>query len=170
MLLILSRIKTNYIDKFMLHLIIMDNDKTCFFIGNRHAPSDIKEQLAEVIEQHINEFDVTTFIVGRYGNFDSLVTGVLQDIKKRHTNIELYLLAPYALVQKIEIPVGFDGTFFPEGLETVPMRYAIVKANRYMIQHSDYLISYCHHIGNTRKIVEYAQRCERKGLIKVTLL
>lgn len=139
-------------------------------MGNRHTPSDIRGQLADVVERHITEYGVTTFTVGRYGNFDSLVSGVLREAKKRHNNIELYLLAPYALTQKTEVPIDFDGTFFPEGLERVPLRYAIVQANRYMVQHSDFLISYCHHIGNTRNIVEYAQRREKKGLIKVTLL
>ena len=56
-----------------------------------------------------------------------------------------------------------------EGLEKVPMRYAIVQANRYMVQHSDYLIAYPG-MGNSRKIVEYAQGREKKGLIKVTLI
>lgn len=139
-------------------------------MGNRHTPSSITDQLTEAVKRHITEYGVTTFTVGRYGNFDSLVTGVLRDLKKQYTNIKLYLLAPYALTQKTDVPIDFDGTFFPEGLEKVPLRYAIVQANKYMVQHSNYLITYCHHVGNTRNIVEYAQRREKKGLIKVTLL
>lgn len=146
------------------------NEKTCFFMGNRHTPSSIKDQLSQVVEQHITGYGVTTFTVGRYGQFDNMVKEVLREAKKRHPDIKLYLLAPYALDQPIEPPKDFDGTTFPEGLENVPKRYAIVQANRYMVQRSDYLISYCKHIGNTRAIVEYAQRREKKGLIKVTLL
>ena len=146
------------------------NDKKCFFIGNRHTPQSIKEQLANVIEKHITEYGVTIFTVGHYGNFDSLVIGVLQEIKKRYPNIQLYLLAPYALNQKIKAPDEFNGTLYPDGLETTPMRYAIVKANRYMIRNSDYLISFCKHVGNTRNFVDYAKNLEKKGLIKVTLL
>ena len=37
------------------------------------------------------------------------------------------------------IPPGFDGTFYPPGMETVPKWAAIVHANRYMVEHSDYL-------------------------------
>lgn len=146
------------------------NNKTCFFIGNRHTPVSIKSKLIEAVEQHITEYGVTTFTVGHYGSFDTLVREVLREVKKHHEYIKLYLLAPYALNQKIEQPDGFDGTFYPEGMEKVPKLYAIVQANRYMIQHSGYLISYCHHIGNTRNFVEYAQRREKKGLINVTLL
>ena len=139
-------------------------------MGNRHTPSSITDQLTEAVKRHITEYGVTTFTVGRYGNFDSLVTGVLRDLKKQYTNIKLYLLAPYEKKKKTDVPIDFDGTFFPEGLEKVPLRYAIVQANKYMVQHSNYLITYCHHVGNTRNIVEYAQRREKKGLIKVTLL
>lgn len=144
--------------------------KTCFFIGNRDTPSSIEQQLAEVVEQHITQYGVTIFTVGHYGSFDSLVSIVLKKIKKQYPHIELYLLAPYALNQKREIPNGFNSTFYPKGLETVPKPFAIVQANRYMIQNSDYLISYCNNIGNTRNFVEYAQEREKKGLIKVTLL
>ena len=139
-------------------------------MGNRHAPADIKGQLAETVEKHITVYGVNTFTVGHYGAFDSMAIGVLQELKKRYPDIVLYLLAPYALTQKRDVPENFNGSFYPEGLEKVPFRYAIVQANRYMVQNSDYLISYCRHIGNTRKIVEYAQRLEKKGLIKVTLL
>lgn len=145
----------------------MNDSKTCFFIGNRHAPSDIKGQLIKVVEQHITEYGVDTFTVGHYGEFDHIVQSVLRELKKHHESIKLYLLTPYALTQKKDIPEGFNGSFYPEGLETVPMRYAIVQANRYMINKSDYLIAYCHHIGNTRNFVEYARR---RGLIKITLL
>ena len=148
----------------------MNDRKSCFLMGNRHTPSSIREQLIEVVKQHIMEYGVNTFTVGHYGGFDSLVIGVLRELKKSYPDIVLYLLAPYALNQNREAPAGFNGTFYPEGLEAVPLRYAIVQANRYMVQHCDYLITYCHHIGNTRNIVEYAQRREKKGLIKVTLL
>ncbi len=145
------------------------SEKTCFFIGSRHATIRIKDKLAEAVEKHITEYGVTTFIVGHYGSFDSLVRDVLRETKKRHENIKLYVLAPYALNQNREAPEGFDGTFYPEGLEFVPKRYAIVQANRYTVQQSDYLISYPG-VGNSRKIVEYAQGREKKGLIKVTLI
>ncbi len=145
------------------------NGKTCFFIGSRYASSSIEQQLMEAVEKHIIEYGVTTFTVGHYGLFDSLVIRVLRDAKKRHKDIKLYLLAPYALDQNRKAPEEFNGTFYPDGLEFVPKRYAIVKANRYMVQHSDYLISYPG-VGNSRKLVDYALGREKKGLIKVTLI
>ena len=146
------------------------NRKTCFLIGNRHASRIIKEQLSETIKKHIIDYGVNIFTVGHYGSFDSLAKEVLREIKESYSDIELYLLAPYAFNQEIETPKGFDGTIYPEGMEKVPKQFVIIQANRYMIKNSDYLIAYCRYIGNTRNFVEYAKRQEKKGLIKVTLL
>jgi len=59
-------------------------EKTCFFIGNRHTPYGIREQLAKVVEQHIIEYGVRVFTVGNYGSFDNLVQCVLRDSKKNN--------------------------------------------------------------------------------------
>lgn len=145
-------------------------NKTCFFIGNRHTPSSIKQQLIDVVERHITEYGVTTFIVGHYGAFDFLVQNVLKELKKKYYNIKLYLLTPYAFNQLKEVPESFDGNYYPEGLETVPRPFAIAQANRLLLKYSDYLIAYSHHIGNTQKFINYAQKREKKGMIKITQL
>lgn len=65
-------------------------------------------------------------------------------------------------------PKGFDGTFYPPGMETVPKRLAIVRANRYMTEHSSHLIAYAWHpASNARELVEYARSRERKGMIHI---
>lgn len=53
-------------------------------------------------------------------------------------------------------PDGFDGTYYPPDMEQVPRRVAIVRANRYMIDHVDYLIAYAWHpASSARELVEY---------------
>ena len=54
-------------------------------------------------------------------------------------------------------------------MEAVPKPYAIVRANQYMLRHSEYLICYCRgYPGNTRALVEAALRLEREGRIRIT--
>lgn len=80
--------------------------------------------------------------------------------KAVHPGITLLLLLPYHPAERpVKLPPGFDGTFYPPGMESVPRRYAIVRANRYMIDHVDYLIAYAWHpASNARDMVAYAQR------------
>ena len=141
----------------------------CFFIGHREAGDELLPALTAAVERHITEYGVTSFMVGRYGNFDKMTARVVIDAKKRHPEVTLTLLLPYHPFDRpIPVPVGFDGTFYPPGMETVPKRAAIIKANYYMADHSSHLIAYAWHpASNARDLVEYAQTREKKGKIHV---
>lgn len=145
---------------------------TCFFIGHREAPDTLLDELSAVVERHITEYDVTEFVVGRYGRFDALAAKCVKAAKKRHPEVTLTLLLPYhPYDHPTPTPAGFDGTFYPPGMETVPKRAAIVRANRYMVEHSEYLIAYVKHsVSNARELVEYAQKWEKRGMIQVAIL
>jgi len=146
--------------------------KTCLYIGHREAPDSLFPILAAEVERHITEYGVTDFVVGRYGRFDSMAAQCVKAAKKRHPEVTLTLLLPYHPYDRpIPTPHGFDGTFYPPGMETVPKRAAIVRANGYMVDHSDFLIAYAWHpASNARDLVEYAQRREKQGRICVMLL
>lgn len=141
---------------------------TCFFIGSRYASEAIRRPLDEAIERHIVEYGVDEFVVGHYGSFDLEAIGALRRAKRRHPEIVLLLLIPYHPHDRpIETPKDFDGTFYPEGMEQVPKRLAILRADRYMVDHSDHLIAHVRYGGNSRDLVDHARRRERRGLIRV---
>lgn len=134
--------------------------KSCFFIGRREAPEKIYLALYAAVEQHIVEYDVTEFIVGRYGEFDRLAASVVKATKRFYPDVKLTLLLSYHPVEQ-PLPKldGFDSTFYLPGMERVPRKVAIVRANRYIVDHADYLIAYAWHpASNAREIVEYAKR------------
>ena len=137
-----------------------DSMKICFFIGHREASSEILPALTEAIEQHITEYGVTEFIVGHYGGFDRMAAKAVIAAKERHPGITLSMLIPYHPAERpVNPPLGFDHTFYPPGMEKVPRKFAIVRANRYMVDHADYLIAYAWHpASNARDLAEYAQR------------
>ena len=110
----------------------------CFFIGHRETPDTLLPQLFAEVERHIIELGVSDFVVGNYGRFDSLAAKAVKKAKKHYPEVMLTLLLPYHPYDRpVPTPNGFDGTFYPPGMETVPKRVAIVKANRYMADHSD---------------------------------
>ena len=146
--------------------------KSCFFIGHREASIEILPALAAVIEQHIVDFGVTEFIVGNYGNFDHMAATVIIAAKERYPEITLSMLIPYHPAERpVKLLPGFDNTFYPPGMEKIPRRFAIVRANRYAVEHVDYLIAYAWHpASNARDLLEYAQKRERQNLIAVTVI
>ena len=134
--------------------------KSCFFIGHREADERLLPILTAAIERLITEEQVSFFYVGGYGGFDRIAATAVMRMKLHHPEITLMLVLPYHPGERpIETPNGFDGTYYPEGLEKVPRRYAIVRANEIMAKQSDWLISYVRHgASNSRSILEYAQK------------
>ena len=134
--------------------------KSCFFIGHREASEEIYPALYAMVEQHIVEYRVREFIVGHYGGFDRLAASAVREAKRCHPDVRLVLLLPYHPAERpVQTPAGFDGTFYPSGMEGVPRKVAIVRANRYVVDHVDYLIAYAWHpASNARELVRYAQK------------
>lgn len=143
--------------------------KRCFFIGHREASDDLLPALRAAIEQHIVEYGVTEFLVGKYGGFDRLAAQSVIEAKQKHPEITLTLLQPYhPSERKIDLPQGFDDSCYPPGQESVPRQVAIVRANRYAVDHSDHLIAYVWHAGsNARNILDYA---EKRSSLHITRL
>ena len=143
--------------------------KRCFFVGHRETGSDILPIVRETVIRYRQEWNVREFIVGHYGGFDRIAARAVMEAKKLCPDIILGMLLPYhPEEQKIELPSFFDMSIYPLGAETVPKRFAISYANRYMIDQSDYLIAYVSHsVGNSSQLLEYAYRRERQGQIHV---
>lgn len=133
--------------------------KTCFLFGHRDVPDDLRPHIESAVEYHYTKLGIRQFIVGRYGNFDRIAGIAVRAVRLRHPDIDLRLLLPYHPAERaVEAPPGFDGTFYPEGMENIPKKFAIVRANQYMIQHADTVICYVKHFGNTRALLEQAQK------------
>ena len=143
--------------------------KSCFFVGHRDAPERIQSQLTTAVERLIVEENVGYFYVGQYGSFDRMAALSVKQLKTKYPFISLYLVLPYHPAERsVPAPADFDGTYYPEGMETVPKRYAIVRANKQLVKSSDWLLVYvCHPGSNARNLLEYAQRREQKGLIHI---
>ena len=146
--------------------------KSCFFIGHREASSEILPALRDAVEQHIVEYGVTEFIVGHYGGFDRMAAKAVIAAKEQHPEITLSMLIPYHPAERpVKLPPAFDNTFYPPGMGNVPRKLAIVRVNRYVVDHVDYLIAYAWHpASNARNLLEYARKRERKNLLVITLL
>ena len=143
--------------------------KTCFFIGHREADERVLTILIDTVHRLIRDENVRFFYVGGYGGFDRLAGVAVREAKKRYTDVTLNLVLPYHPGErKIELPPGYDGSYYPEGLEKVPKRYAIVRTNKIMVDSSDWLVCYVKHgVSNSRKLLEYATNRAEKGLIQI---
>ena len=140
--------------------------KACTFFGHRELYENLESVLFQAIKNLIVHENVDTFYVGNQGQFDSLVHRVLKNLEKKYP-IHYAVVLAYMPTNKTEYD-NLSDTMLPEGLETVHPRYAIDRRNKWMIDHSDYVIAYVTHSwGGAAK---YASLAKRKGKIVFSLI
>lgn len=129
----------------------------CTFFGHSQCP-DLRSELRDAV-MRLSGDGVDMFYVGDNGRFDAQVRSVLSELGLRYGVVLAYL------------PKGggadFDDTMFPEGLELVHPRYAIDRRNRWMLERSDYVVTYVHHgWGGAAKFAALAER-QGKRMIRL---
>lgn len=140
----------------------------CTFFGHRDCPVAIKPRLRATVVELIERYGVDRFYVGRQGAFDAMVRSVLRELA------EVYPHISYAVVLE-RLPDGkqkpdmrdFSPTIFPDGLETVPPRFAISRRNEWMLRQSDYVVAYITH--GWGGAAQYVEKAARMGKVVVNL-
>ena len=137
---------------------------TCCFFGHRDTPSHIANKLRILLPQLVTEKQVTHFLVGNEGAFDRMVATVLSELQKEYPNLKCYVVLAY-LPQKETALLPLE-TIYPEGLESVPKRFAIDHRNKWMLKQSDITVGYVRFsTGGAQRYFEMAKR-QGKELIQ----
>ena len=121
----------------------------CTFFGHRFISDKTEPALRSALVDLIENRGVDLFYVGNHGSFDGMVRRVLRELSKKY-EIRYFVVLAY-------IPEKRDGsdhddysdTILPDGIETVPKRFAITYRNKWMLRGSDYVVTYVtHEIGS----------------------
>ncbi len=132
----------------------------CTFFGHRDCPDAVEPKLREVLIDLITNHGVDMFYVGNQGWFDAIVRRVLRDLKQEYPQINYAVVLAYMPGKQIEYD-GYSDTMLPEGIESVHPRYAISWRNNWMLQQSDFVVTYITHSWGGA--VQYARRAEHLG-------
>lgn len=136
----------------------------CTFFGHRNCPSSIKPKLHDVLKNLIEKEHVDLFYVGNHGAFDAMVRIQLRELEQIYPNIRYAVVLAYLPQKSNEFdPQDYSDTIFPEGIETVPKRFAISWRNRWMLKQADYVVTYVTHSwGGAARFAEMAKRQHKK--------
>ena len=130
----------------------------CTFFGHRDCPDDIRESLKNTLENLIENREANTFYVGNQGAFDRIVLSVLRELAKKYPLIRYFVVLAY--LPNPKLPDGHAETILPDGIETVPPRFAIARRNRWMLRQADIAVVYVRHrVGCA---AQYAGEAERQ--------
>ena len=114
---------------------------TVTFFGHRDTQKETEPALRLTLIDLIENKNATVFYVGNHGNFDAMVRRQLEDLSKTYP-IKYYVVLAY-MPSKNDTPDGHS--ILPEGIETVPRRFAINYRNKWMITKSDIVVTYVTH-------------------------
>jgi len=141
---------------------------TCIFCGHSRLYRQtefIKEKCLTVVEKIIVSGSTDSFLIGNYGDFDSIAASVCLNLKKKYPQITVSLVVPYYRPHLDDYDreryARFDSVITP-GLEEVPYRYRVLKANEYMVDQADTVIAYVKYDGGAAKTLAYAKRHKHK--------
>lgn len=140
------------------------------FAGHRNVfGGDVREKVEEAIAAILKEDTSFEFYSGGMGEFDSLCEAAVRSAKasNRQFNIKLIYVAPYMMntlnTNKEYYEHYYDEILIPGELEGVHYKAAITKRNRWLIDHSDYLIAYVFRDhGGAYTTLRYAQKKDCK--------
>ena len=132
----------------------------CTFFGHSDAPEAVKPALKAAIIELIEKENVTGFFVGNHGNFDRMTISILSELTKTR-NIRFYVVLAYPPTEKDTDYLAH--TVLPDGIETVPPRFAINYRNKFMLENADFVITYVTHSwGGAAKFKQMAEKKQKR--------
>ena len=135
------------------------------FFGHRDSRESLRPALRETVKNILEQHPGAVFYVGSEGGFDGLVTSVLKEISSDYPTMKCYKILAYLPKEK---GADFPPTLYPEGLETVPKRFAICRRNEWMLAKADLVVTHAvSPAGNATKMKALA---ERKGKTVINLI
>ena len=130
---------------------------TITFFGHKDTPKNIEPTLRTTLIDLIENKNVTVFYVGNNGSFDTMVRRQLEDLSHTYPITYSVVLA-YLPTKKSEYD-DYTNTILPEGIETVPKRFAISYRNKWMVEQADIVVTYVtHSFGGAAQFKAMAER------------
>ena len=130
---------------------------TVTFFGHKDTPKEIELALRTTLVDLIENHGATEFYVGNNGNFDTMVRRHLENLSQTYP-ITYNIVLAYIPTKKSEYD-SFTNTLLPEGIETIPKRFAISYRNKWMVEQSDVVVTYLtHSFGGAAQFKAMAER------------
>lgn len=128
---------------------------TCTFFGHRDAPIKTEPLLKAILTDLIENKDVDLFYIGNHGNFDAMARKILSELSKTYPITYRVVLAYFPKDE-----TEYSGcSVLPDGIETVPPRFAISFRNKWMLKKADYVVTYVTHpTGGAAQFKSAAQK------------
>lgn len=130
------------------------------FFGHHDTPVSIQSTLEALIRNLLNNDPHPLFYIGTHGSFDSMALETVRKMKPFYPQMKYAVVLSRIPGQNTAFNPFFDcETLVPDGIESTPPRFAIIKRNKWMLSKADIVITYVTHgLGNAYKLNEAARK------------
>ena len=136
---------------------------------------EYEQTVLRVFEERIGDASAELYFDG-YGAFDAFAYHCGKIYQKTHRNVSLIFVTPYMTesYQKTHLfyqKARYDAIIYPT-LENVPLKFAISKRNRWMVECADLVITYItHSYGGAYQAYKFAKARQKEllNLSKINL-
>lgn len=132
----------------------------CTFFGHRDTPTEIEPILYSALIDLIENKKTDTFYVSNNGNFDRMAEKNLRKLKEIYPQIIYYIVLAY-FPHHSNYYRDYSNTIFPKELENIFPRFAIIKRNDWMLNKSDYVVTYVKYTASNS--AHFVEKAKRKG-------
>ncbi len=146
---------------------------TISFIGHSFVYSKglVKNAVKDKIREIFNGEKLICYI-GGYGDFDEICANACHELRMDGVELEIVLVIPYNDISARSktndaLKSGlYDSSLYPP-IEKVPLKYAILQRNKWMLSNADVIIAYIkHNFGGAYQSLQ-AAGCGRDKVINV---
>ena len=147
----------------------------CCGFGHRdYFPAEYDDALRETVRRLYKKEKVCKFYTGGMGDYDRAFASAVRSLKRDHQEVRLHLVLPYYSnrinTDKREaeyLKELYDEIYIPDFLSGIHYKSAITLRNRWMVDHSDHVISaVIYDYGGAYQAVGYAEK-QGKKLINI---
>lgn len=130
-------------------------------IGHREIShfSLLEKRLEHTMEALIRQNEFVEFYIGRNGEFDILAASVFTRMRERlgKERCAMILVLPYPVADQPYYEKYYDEVILPLPKD-IHRKAAIEMRNRWMVDHTDLLLSWVEHRGGAFALTQYARK------------
>ncbi len=135
------------------------------FCGHSKAFINFKKEKLINIFKKLSSNSPLEFLLGGYGEFDKFALSCAVEYKTIYSNSKLIFVTPYINQSYGKLQNAkyiYDEIIYPP-LESVPKKFAIIERNKWMVEKSDFIISYISHdYGGAFNTYKHAKKLNKK--------
>lgn len=132
---------------------------SCTFFGHKDTPKEIEPTLRSTLIDLIENKNIYNFYVGNHGNFDNMVKRILRELNEIYPITYAVVLAYLPGKKHDPDEESPADTILPDGIEAVPRKFAVSYRNKWMIERSDYVVTYVKYtFGGAAHFKELAEK------------